>query len=160
VTAVVTVLAGLAGVVRSDILVRQHPSRAELALVRSAIRPQPGTFVLANAYTESYFKQVAGADALLDGRAPYTFPPLLQRSNRLLREAQAFFLSPRRHADFLDRNHVSYVVVTGRRAQALGTSNVFRSGVDQRGIRTSPRLEQVARARTVQVYRVLPPTTP
>ena len=67
--------------------------------------------VLTNAYTEGYVAQVMGATGLLDGRAPYTYPTVLTRANRLLREAKTFYRAPVTTSTSWTENHVSYVVV-------------------------------------------------
>ena len=100
-----------------------HSARVETTLQHQ--RPQPsdvsalqglglssGSVVLTNAYTEGYVPQVMGATGLLDGRAPYTYPSVLTRANRLLREAKTFYQRPCHNVDFLEENNVSYVVVT------------------------------------------------
>lgn len=102
----------------------QHPSSDTIEAL-SRLRLPANSVVLANGYTEGFIAQTLGGKGLLDGRAPYTFPDMLNRANSLLGEATAFFASPARHADFLRDHDVGYVLVARRRTWALGTSNIF-----------------------------------
>jgi hypothetical protein len=151
--------AGLTASLRLEgIFARQRPDEG-IAQALEELELPADAVVLTNAYTEGYIHQVTGAEGLLEGRAPYTFPRVLRRANSLLREAQAFFLDPAAHLAFLDKNHVSYVVVSDRDSYSLGTSNVF----------ANPRpalldkfraLEPVLTQPGLSVYRVEPSAYP
>jgi hypothetical protein len=116
-----------------------------------------GSVVLTNAYTEGFLARVTGVSGLLEGRAPYTYPELLDRANTLLRGGQEYFASPRRSFEFLEEHGVDYLVVTDRRSFALGTSNVFRTPVRRPALATDPRLRLVLRTDDVAVFEVLEP---
>ena len=109
--------------------------------------------LLANAYTEGYLTSVTAGEALLGGRAPYTFPDLLDRANRLLRESQRFFRHPRRNVDLLRRNDVSYVLVAEPGSHALANPRSFPVN---RGLQAlvPERLEPVLVRPDLRVYRV------
>jgi hypothetical protein len=146
---------GVFGSVRlAGVLDRQRPPPSAVQALVSLDVP-PRAVVLTNAYTEGYVKQVTGAHGLIDGRAPYTFPSVLRRANSLIRQAKQFYLSPRRHAGFLDREHVSYVVVSGH-SYSLGTGNLYVKPTEMRGLNACPRLKPVLLMPGLRVYHVRP----
>jgi hypothetical protein len=130
-----------------------RPLASDVTSLRSLGVPADSV-VLTNAWTEAYVPQVMGARGLLDGRAPYTYPRVLVRANRLLREAHTYFQHPCRHIDFLDRNHVSYVVVTQRGTYALGTRNLVAKRVSRTRLDDCSALTRVKSTRRLAVYRV------
>jgi hypothetical protein len=152
--AVVTALGLTTSAYLSEPLARQRPDRETLAALSSLDLPR-GSVVLTNAYTEGFLARVTGASGLLEGRAPYTYPELLDRANTLLRGGQEYFASPRRSFEFLEEHGVDYLVVTDRRSFALGTSNVFRTPVRRPALATDPRLRLVLRTDDVAVFEVL-----
>lgn len=109
--------------------------------------------VLTNAFTEGYVERVTGAESLLEGRAPYTYPEVLQRVNGLLREAAAFYSDPRASRDFLAEHDVGYVIVAKPRSDALGTSNIFRVQTRVRALGRIDSLEKVVDRPGFKVYR-------
>jgi len=134
----------------------QAPSRAELAVWRSL--PLTGDdVVLANGYTEGFIPDLTGAQGLLDGRAPYTFGTQLDRANRLLRGAQAFFSDPHRHWDFLASNRVTWVVVGEYGAHSLGTGNVWTTPRNLKALSGCAGLRRVAADAHLTVFRVVDP---
>lgn len=133
---------------------QRPPHSAVQAL--AALDVPPRAVVLTNAYTEGYLKQVTGAQGLIDGRAPYTFPSVLKRANSLLRQAKQFYLAPARHLGFLDREHISYVAVSGH-SYSLGTGNLYVKPADITGLRTCPRLKPVLLIPGLRVFYVRPP---
>jgi hypothetical protein len=155
---VITVLAlcagGLVETSRiAEAVARQRPAPTDQQGLAGLEIPADAV-MLSNAYTEGYIAQVTGARGLLEGRAPYTFPGVLARANALLREAQAFYAAPRRRLDFLERNDVSYVLVSERRSFSVGTDNVFAPRVRTRLLDTSPALTRVLSTPGLVVYRV------
>lgn len=96
---------------------------AEVQALESLDLP-PGSVVLTDGYSEGVVHATTGAVGLLEGRAPYTFPDLLERANGLLRGAEEFYRRPREQRDFLQENDVDYVLVTSRR-RALGGAYRF-----------------------------------
>ncbi len=156
--AVVLVLCalGIFGSLRLEgVLDGQRPPHSAVQALAGLDIP-PRAVVLTNAYTEGYIKQVTGAHGLIDGRAPYTFPGLLRRANSLLRQAKQFYLAPARHLGFLDREHISYVAVSGQ-SYSLGTGNLYVRASDISGLHTCPRLRPVLLRPGLRVYRVRPP---
>jgi hypothetical protein len=137
----------------------QRPPQEAVAALRD-LRLPPRAVVLANAYTEGYIGQVTGAQGLLEGRAPYTFPRVLDRANALLRRAQSFYTAPAKHLDFLARHDVSYVVVANRRGYALASSNVFETPARASVLDRCPGFEPVLSDTRLRVYRVSPSTVP
>jgi hypothetical protein len=136
-----------------NILAVQRPSRtAEEGLARMNISPD--AVVLSNAYTEGYIGQVTGANGLIEGRAPYTFPRVLRRANSLLREARAFYKAPAAHLGFLEKEHISYVLVSKGDSYSLASNNVFAKRVKLSALDASPRLRAVRSFDGLQVYRV------
>jgi hypothetical protein len=134
----------------------QAPSRADLALWRSL--PLTGDdVVLANGYTEGFIPDVTDAQGLLDGRAPYTFGAQLDRANRLLRGAQAFFTDPRQHWDFLATNRVTWVVVGDSTSNSLSTGNVWTTPRRLTALSSCPGLHRVAADAHLTVFRVVDP---
>jgi hypothetical protein len=132
----------------------QAPSRADLALWRSL--PVTGDdVVLANGYTEGFIPDVTDAQGLLDGRAPYTFGAQLDRANRLLRGAQAFFTDPRQHWDFLATNRVTWVVVGDSSSNSLSTGNVWTTPRRLGTLSSCPGLRRVAADAHLTVFRVV-----
>ena len=110
--------------------------------------------VLTNAYTEGYVAEVMGATGLLEGRAPYTDAMVLNRANRLLREAKTFYRRPCHNAEFLAENDVSYVVVAKRGSFALATPNVFARNVPPQRLGNCPGLTPVLTTSDLRVYKV------
>jgi hypothetical protein len=131
----------------------QRPSPRNMQTLASLKVPHDAV-VLANAYTEGYLENVMGADGLLEGRAPYTFPRLLLRANRLLKGAREFYTDPSAHLDYLERNHVSYVIVSRRHSFALATGNFFQIEVPRSRFDAVPGLTQVRKTLDLTVYRV------
>lgn len=110
--------------------------------------------VLSNGYTEGYLSLVTGGQGLLEGRAPYTFPQVLSRANRLLRGAAAFYRAPASHRSFLERHRVDFVVVARPGTYATGTPNLFDARVPRRKFNRCPWLTAVLLAPDVAVYQV------
>jgi hypothetical protein len=136
-----------------SIVAHQRPDRSvEKALTELEV--SPNALVLTNAYTEGYVEQVMGAQGLLEGRAPYTFPDVLARANALLRESAAFYAHPVRKVEFLTDNRVSYVVASNRHSYSLGTGNVFEVPVRRPRLDACPRLVRVLTQPGLTVYRV------
>jgi hypothetical protein len=147
------VLGFLHSVHMEKLLQVQRPQSADVTSLRSLDVPSKSV-VLTNAYTEGYVAEVMGATGLLEGRAPYTYPKVLERANRLLREARTFYRRPCRHLHFLDRNHVSYVVAAQPGSFALGTPNIFYRRVQQQRLEACPRLTRVLSTPHLLVFRV------
>jgi hypothetical protein len=143
----------LHGVQTEESLRVQRPSPADVSSLRSFDVPRRSV-VLTNAYTEGYVAEVMGASGLLEGRAPYTYPRVLTRANRLLREARDFFQHPCRNIDFLDRNNVAYVVVTPKGTYALSTRNLVAKHVDPSTLDACPELIRVVATSRLDVFRV------
>jgi hypothetical protein len=162
-TSVIVVLAlcavGVVGSLRlAGVLDGQRPPHdAEQAL--AGLHVPPRAVVLTNAYTEGYVKQVTGAHGLIDGRAPYTFPRVLNRANSLIMQAKQFYRSPAQHLGFLDREHISYVIVSGH-SYSLGTGNLYVKPSDITELATCPRLKPVLLMPGLRVYHVRPPPVP
>jgi hypothetical protein len=136
-----------------NILAVQHPTRsAEEGL--AGLKIPPDAVVLSNAYTEGYIGQVTGAQGLIEGRAPYTFPRVLRRANKLLREARAFYNAPAAHLGFLDKEHISYVLVSKDGSYSLASNNIFASRVKLSALDACPRLRVVRSLDGLKVYRV------
>jgi hypothetical protein len=114
----------------------------------------PDAVVLTNAYTEGFVQQVMGAEGLLEGRAPYTFPRALVRANALLREAAAFYEHPCENRRFLNENKVDYVLVSERHSYSLGTGNVFELRVRHQTLAACPALHLVLSEPGLKVYRL------
>lgn len=148
-----------AGLVASSRLERvvehQRPSPGAVRTLAS-LQVRPDAVVLTNAYTEGYLNQVLGAQGLLEGRAPYTFPRVLDRANTLLRQAHDFYRAPRRHLGFLTRNDVSYVVVSRPKSYSLGTGNTFVRPVSRSRLAHCPGLSRVVSRPDLVVYKVDP----
>lgn len=151
---------GLMGTHRVNLSVRpQRPEYADyIGLKQSPI--EPNARVLANAYTEGYLAQVVDARGILEGRAPYTFPEILRRANRLLEESRGFFAHPRVNAALLVRRHVDYVVVSLPHTYSLGTVNVFYHPPNLRNLAKVRRLTLVDKTPGLLIYKVVSPTTP
>lgn len=160
--ATVVVLSGLgalASVHLATASAHQRPTPRAVHTLTN-LKVPPDSVVLANAYTEGYIEQVMGARGLLEGRAPYTFPRLLERANTLLQGARDFYGAPASHVGFLDRNHVSYVIVSRRRSYAMGTSHFFKIEVPRSSFDACPGLIRVRSTRDLTVYRVQISPTP
>lgn len=151
---VALVLGGLLGTLHIASLVDRQRPPAEAVRALGRLHVAPGSVVLANAYTEGYLDEVMGAQGLLEGRAPYTFPTVLVRANRLLAQARAFYEAPAAHRDFLVRHHVDYLAVGHLYDYTLGTDNVFRIHVARRELKHLPGLTRVLRIHGLTVYRV------
>ncbi|MDX6319531.1 MAG: hypothetical protein QOD35_2931, partial [Nocardioidaceae bacterium] len=70
--------------------------------------------------------------------------------------AKQFYLQPARHLGFLDREHISYVAVSGH-SYSLGTGNLYVKPADISGLHTCPRLKPVLLVPGLRVYHVRPP---
>ncbi|MGE3619351.1 MAG: hypothetical protein AB7L84_02720 [Acidimicrobiia bacterium] len=134
-----------------EVFDRQRPSAEAIALYRSLDLP-PDSVVLTNAYTEGIVTDVLGAEGLLEGRAPYTFPGLLGRAVGLLRGAASFFADPEGHRAFLVENGVTHVLAAKPRSYALGTPARFGWRVDE--MARVPELRLVARTPELALFEV------
>lgn len=158
-TAAVVTLA-LAGGLLSALEVREEadgwrPSAEDRAALESVDMP-PDALVLANAYTEGYLSHVTGATALLEGRAPYTFPDQLDRSLRLLQDAKRFYADPTANTEFLDRHDVDYVLHSEAESFSVTSANTFDDAVSVERLRAVPRLEEVVSSGGLVVFRYRP----
>jgi hypothetical protein len=118
----------------------QQPSDATLTSLRG-LHLRPGEIVLSNSYTEGFLRVVLGEPGLLEGRAPYTERGLLFRSNRLLRESQAFFRDPGDRR--IPGRHVRHVLVAVDKGWTTSTPYVFPTDVNALERRPDLRLEAV-----------------
>lgn len=146
------------GAVRANIglahlMGEKRPTQGDMAALRSLHIPH-GSVVLANAYTEGYLRQVTGAEGLLEGRAPYTFPRVLDRANQLLEGARTYFHRPRANSDFLAEHDVRYVIVSKPASWSLASGSVFRGRPPLRRLESSPGLTRVLTRPGFLVYRV------
>jgi hypothetical protein len=130
------------------------PPRASDVKALRQVGVPADSMVLTNAWTQGYIPQVMGARGLLDGRAPFTYPRVLERANHLLRKARYFFQHPCRNIDFLHKHDVSYVVVVQRDTHALSTSNLVAKHVDPTTLDACPELTRVAATPHLTVFRV------
>lgn len=112
--------------------------------------------VLANAYTEGYLHHVTGATALLEGRAPYTFPDQLDRSLRLLQEAKRFYADPAANSRFLDRHDVDYVLHSEPGSFSVTSANTFDDAAGADALRAVPGLREVVSSEGLVVFRYEP----
>jgi hypothetical protein len=131
---------------------RMRPPQAAVEALSRLDLPA-GSVVLTNAYTEGFLADVMSADGLLEGRAPYTYPDVLRRANRLLRGAHTFFDAPCSHGAFLRTNHVDYIVVARRGSYALASANTIAGASDAR-LHRCPRLRPLLTTADLRVYRV------
>ena len=113
----------------------------------------PDAVVVANAYTEGYLHHVTGATALLEGRAPYTFPDQLDRSLRLLQEAKRFYADPAANREFLDRHDVDYVLLSDPDSFSVTSANTFDDAVGADRLRALPELREVVSSEGLVVFR-------
>jgi hypothetical protein len=113
-----------------------------------------GTVVLTNGYSEGVIVGVTGARGLLEGRAPFTFPDVLERANGLLRGAQEFYDRPRTTRDFLDAHGVDYIVV--QQARSITGPFRFRVPTTARRLRKGPAFEEVLSTPRMVVFRYAP----
>ena len=130
---------------------RTHPE--DLAALRSVGIPSDA-LVLTDGYSEGIIHAVTGAHGLLEGRAPYTFPTVLFRANRLLREARVFYRNPRAHLDFLDRYGVDYVIVQ-LQPKVLASSYRFKTVNADGRMRRGTAFEEVLSTPRLVVFRYL-----
>jgi hypothetical protein len=128
----------------------QRPSAQTVAELEALKLPAKST-VLTNAYTEGAVERTLGARGLLEGRAPYTFPSLLTRANRQLRDAQRFFANPVANASVLDRYSVDYVLISDRR-WSMSNGYVFKVNTDL--LKRQARLRHVETFDDAILYRV------
>ena len=104
---------------------RAEPSRRTLEQLR-ALRLEPGSLVLSNAYTQDFVEYNTAGQGLTDGRAPYLEARLLTSANTILRRASAFFADPASHPFPWDEYRVKYVLVSTV-PNALGNSAIYRT---------------------------------
>ncbi|HET7195243.1 MAG TPA: DUF6541 family protein [Nocardioides sp.] len=130
-----------------------YPSQQDVEVLRSLEIPSHAT-VLTNGYNEGYIEQTTGAHGLVGGRAPYTFPTILDRALQVLTEAKEFYRAPKAHEAFLQREGIDYVLVG--RDSALGRAP-FRGGVNLTGLDSLPVLTEIATTPDLVVYRVEAP---
>ena len=107
--------------------------------------------MLTNAYNEGYIEQATGAHGLVGGRAPFTFPTILDRALQVLDDAEHFYRAPRAHTAFLQQEGVDYVVVG--RGSALGRAG-FAGAVNLTALDELPALTRIATTPDLVVYRV------
>lgn len=150
--AVLVVLGCLATLRLEHTFAQMRPPRSAVRALSTLDLPA-GSLVLTNAYTEGFLADVMGAEGLLEGRAPYTYPRTLARANRLLRGAHAFFERPSDRMRFLRRNRVDYVIVARPRSYALASSN-FVGRPANAGLRSMPGLRLLLTTPELHVYRV------
>ncbi|MCL2542698.1 MAG: hypothetical protein FWE71_09620 [Nocardioidaceae bacterium] len=129
----------------------QIPSHRDIRALRH-LRLSSDDVVLANAYGEGFLPLVTGADSLLDGRAPYTFPDQLRHATRLLRHSQVFFKDPQQHLSFLRSHHVDYVILGRPGSWSLGTSKIWRRVKRGRFVHI-PQLKLVRQTKNLRIYR-------
>ena len=133
------------------------PSATDRAALESVDIPTDAV-VLANAYTEGYLHHVTGATALLEGRAPYTFPDQLDRSLRLLQEAKRFYAEPAANPGFLDRHDVDYVLHSEPDSFSVTSANTFDDAAGADELRSVPGLREVVSSEGLVVFRYEPGT--
>ena len=154
------VLLSLCGVL-SMLSVARYDSHLALArddlAVWESLPVRQGDVVLANGYTEGFVPDVTKGVGLLDGRAPYTFDSLLTRANGLLGGANAFFVDPAAHWDYLARNNVRWVVVGDPSTYALSTGNTWYVPDPLDALDECDGLRKVATNQRLSVYRVVDP---
>ncbi|MGE3619352.1 MAG: hypothetical protein AB7L84_02725 [Acidimicrobiia bacterium] len=156
VAAAVVLVAGAAATVRSwgpttELFEYQRPTSEQIGLLAS-LDLSPGAVVLTNTYTEGIVADVLDASGLLEGRAPYTYPDLLDRAVHLLRESAAFFADPVAHQDLLEEEGVTHVLVATYGSYALGTPARFPW--DPLTLAGIPGLREVARTTDLVLYEV------
>jgi hypothetical protein len=153
--AVVIALCGLgaiAGQRTGNIVDHQRPTAADVRMMKRL--PLSGEdVVLTNAYTEGYLDVLTKGRGLLEGRAPYTFPRVLKRANRLLRMTRNYYRDPSGHASFLRRHKVTYVLLGRPGSYALGTGNLVAKTPPTK-LDHSCCLSRVLYTRDLAVYRV------
>ncbi len=153
-------VAALAGGLLSALQVRDEaegwaPAAADRAALESVDMPSDAV-VLANGYTEGYLAHVTGATALLEGRAPYTFPDQLDRSLRLLQDAKRFYADPAGSSELLDRHGVDYVLLSEPESFSVTSANTFDDTVTAEELRAVPGLEEVVSSEGLVVLRYRP----
>lgn len=136
----------------AGVLQNQRPSPADLRALARLHLPRAAV-VLTNAYTEGYIEMVSGAQGLLEGRAPYTYPRVLARANRLLNQAHDFYGQPARHLDFIRANDVSYVAISSPGSFSLASSS-FVAGAHRRALERCPGLTPILSRPHLVVYSV------
>jgi len=108
--------------------------------------------VLADRRTLGAFEAVTGRVGILEGAGPYFRIDVLRVALTTILQAREFLADPVRHQDFLARNHVAAVVLTGPGGGPLGALPV--RPVAQWRLARAPFLEQVLQTRNTTIYRV------
>ncbi len=125
-----------------------HPPEGQTQALRDYRLPEDAT-VLMNAYTESYPLVAAGIYPVLNGRAPYTEPELLDRANGLLADSRQFFAGP---GVPLPCRGITHVLVALDRDWRFATPSVFPTDVG--ALDTNPGLEFVGEQAGTRLYKV------
>lgn len=133
----------------------QRPTEQTVATLRALHVPKDA-IILANGYTEGYFATLTAGQGLLEGRAPYTFPDVLQRANAMLEQAAQFYRDPAGNTAILARYHVSYVVLALHGRAGLGTWNYFVERVALTRFARLPQLQLLTKTDDIAVFRVNP----
>ena len=108
--------------------------------------------VLADRRTLGTFEAVTGRVGVLEGAGPYFRIDVLRVALRTILQAREFLADPARHRDFLTRNHVAAVVLTGPGGGPLGALPV--RPVARLRMARAPFLEEALRTSFTTVYRV------
>ncbi len=114
----------------------------------------PGAMVLTDGYSEGVIHGVTRAHGLLEGRAPYTFPEVLDRANTVLRGAAEFYERPRANRAFLDEYDVDYVVL--QRGRSITGPYRFRSQYTLANLRAGAAFVEVVSTPRLVVFRYEP----
>lgn len=85
----------------------------------------PGETVLTNVVGNGAFHVLTDRIGLLEGHQPFLRPKLLADTLDVIYKAQAFFIAPREHSNFLAENSVSHVVFVEGGESDLGGSPLF-----------------------------------
>jgi hypothetical protein len=150
-TALFVAFIAVRGQSRLDDIAGQRPSAAELGALRKV--REPGDIVLTNGYSEGLVPVVTGTRGVLDGRAPYTDAPLLDRANTLLARSSRFFRDPLARGAPLPCRGIQYLLVSQDSGRTLGMPSAFPTdsvGLDQRR-----DLRLVGTGPGFRVYRVV-----
>jgi hypothetical protein len=142
------------GLDQVDTYANQRPPADRLAVLRDLGLP-PRSMVLANSYTEGFLRVVMGARGVVEGRAPYTEPRLLDRTNRSLEEARRFFADPSSPGRKIP-DHPAYVFAVTDDDWNLGTPFVMPTDFDGLQQRTDLRLVRMGPG--FRLYRVVTPS--
>jgi hypothetical protein len=127
--------------------------KADAQALRALVLPS-GSVVLANAYTEGVIAELLDSSGLLEGRAPYTYPDLLNRANTLLRDGARFYADPAHNLDFLRRNHVGYIIIAAPDSYALTESSVFDDVAPMKVFGELPPLVRILQSPGLSIFRV------